>query len=444
MKRRDFLKNILGAGVAAGFPTIVPAAVLGRGGAVAPSERINLAAVGLGTQGTSNMQNFFGDRRVQVVGLCDVNNTEGRQYYGYSNNTTYGLRAARKLFGSDIPCYNDYRQMLAELDIDAICSSLPDHWHAVSGIDYVKAGKDVYGEKPLTRTIREGRVLRDVVQSSGCIWQTGSWQRSLPQFVRAVEIVRSGALGEIRRIEITVPGNFVGEVLAPEPVPQGFDYELWQGPALHSSFYNPRRTFTRWRGVSNYSAGKIADWGAHHLDIALWATDAGKKGFVEAVPEYVEWQKDGFSDQPVKFRVSLFYDNLEIAIMDMTSDRRFASDSGVMFYGTKGKLFISRETFYSQPLDIISKRIAPTDERVFPIRSGNHFTAFIDSVIDRRIATTDIGEAHRTNTGCLLAEIAYRLNRPIKWDADREEIVGDPLAARMCDRVYTAPWQLRA
>ena len=422
MKRRDFIKTIASASAAIGLPTIIPASALGKGGAVAPSERVTMGSIGLGTQGTANTQNFFGDKRVQIVGLCDVNNTEGPQYYGYGNNETKGLRNARKLFGMDIPTYDDFRELLARKDVDVVMTALPDHWHAIVGIACVNAGKDVFGEKPLTRTIREGKVLRDTVLNSGRIWQTGSWQRSLPDFVRAAEIVRNGYLGRISRIKIGLPSNFKAEVLPPVPVPKGMNWEMWQGPA-QPSYFNPRKTFTRWRGVTNYSAGKIADWGAHHLDIAHWALGFDDTGASEIVPELVQWPKNGFSDQPLKFRVVMYYPNsVEIEISDMNRN-------GVEFFGTKGKLFVSRETLYSDPIGIAETRILPTESRLFPIRSG---------------AVTDIGVAHRTNTGCLLAEIAYRLNRPIKWDAKKEEIVGDDEAARMCDRAYSAPWQLQA
>lgn len=190
--------------------------------------------------------------------------------------------------------------------------------------------------------------------------------------------------------------------------------------------------------MTNYSAGKIADWGAHHLDIALWALGCDDSGPKEIVPTHIEWPKDGFSDQPMKFRVSLFYNNgVEIEISDMNRN-------GVEFFGSKGKLFVSRETIFSDPIGIAETRILPTEDRLFPIRHGDHFTAFIDSVLDRRIAVTDIDVAHRTNTGCLLAEIAYKLNRPIKWDIKNEKIIGDEQAARLCDRAYSAPWVLPA
>lgn len=437
MNRRNFLRSITASSVAIGFPTIIPATVLGKNGKVAPSERITMGSIGLGTQGTANTKNFFSDPRVQIVALCDVNNTEGRQYYGYKNDTVRGLVNARKTFGMDIPIYNDFREVLARKDIDVITAAVPDHWHAIMGIECVNAGKDVFGEKPLTRTIREGKALRDAVLNAGRIWQTGSWQRSLPQFVRAAEIVRNGYLGRITRVEIGLPSNFKAEVLPAVEVPKGFDWQMWQGPA-QPSFYNPRKTFTRWRGITNYCAGKIADWGAHHLDIAHWALDFDNSGAEEIVPFHVQWPTNGFSDQPLKFKVCMYYPRgIEIEISDM-------NPNGVKFFGTKGTLFVSRETIHSNPIDIAETRILPTESRLFPIRKGNHFTAFIDSVLDRRAAVTDIGIAHRTNTGCLLAEIAYRLGRPIKWDAKKEVIVDDDVAERLCDRAYSAPWQLQA
>ncbi len=437
MNRRDFVKGMATVGAAVGFPTIIPSTALGKDGSVAPSERVTMGVIGLGTQGIANTRNFAGDKRVQLVALCDVNNTEGRQYYGYNNNGRNGLRRARELFGKDIPCYNDFREVLARKDIDVISTATPDHWHAIIGIACAQAGKDVWGEKPLTRTIREGKVLRDVVKNAGIVWQTGSWQRSLADFVHAAEIVRNGHLGEVKRIKIGLPANFKAEVLKPVPVPVGFDWEMWQGPAMRS-YYHPNKTFTRWRGICNYSAGKIADWGAHHLDIAHWAMNIDKTGPTEVEPTFVEWQKDGFSDQPSNFRVVLHYKGgLEIEMSDMNAN-------GVEFFGSKGKLFIGRGIIYSDPVDISGRVILPTEDRLFPIRFRNHFTAFIDSVLDRRITVTDIEIAHRTNTGCLLGEIAYRLNRPIKWDPDTEEIVGDEEASRLCDRAYTAPWQLQA
>ena len=435
MKRREFVSKLAKGSALLGFPTLIPASALGRDGHVAANSRIAMASIGLGTQGTSNTSNFASDPRVQIVALCDVNNAseENSCYYGYQNNVTRGLQSALKRF-KGAEAYTDFREVIARGDIDAVTTATPDHWHAVIAQACVAAGKDVFGEKPLTRTMREGIALRDMVLNSGCVWQTGSWQRSLPNFVQAVELVRNGALGKISNVKIGLPGNFKAEVLRPEPVPEGMDWEMWQGPAPHTSNYNPRKTFTRWRGISDYSAGKIADWGAHHLDITHWALGLDNTGPVEIVPRKIVMPVEGFSDQPLEFTLEFHYRGGLVVEM---SDR---FRNGVEFFGTKGKMFVTRGNIYGEPMELV-RRIWPREERVYPIRNF-HFGAFIDSVIDRRKAVTDIDVAHRTNTGCLLGEIAYRLNRPIRWDPEREVIVGDEAAARLCDRAYTAPWQL--
>lgn len=433
MKRREFVSNMLKGAAVVGFPTLIPASALGKDGFVAPSNGVTMASIGLGTQGTSNTRQFVGDKRVQLVAICDVNNSKGKQYYGYKNNGTSGLQNALKLF-KDVDVYNDFREVAARPDIDTITTATPDHWHAIIAQTCIANGKDVFGEKPLTRTIREGIALRDMILGSGCVWQTGSWQRSLPNFVQAVELVQNGVLGDVKYVKIGLPSNFVGEVLKPQPIPEGMDWEMWQGPAPHTDFYNPCKTFTRWRGVSDYSAGKIADWGAHHLDITHWALGFDNSGPLEIIPTDVVMPTEGFSDQPLKFKVEFHYRGG--VVVEMSDSFR----NGVEFYGTKGKMFVTRGNIFGDPTEIV-RRISAREERAYPIRNF-HFSAFIDSVIDRRKTVTDIDVAHRTNTGCLLAEIAYRLNRPIKWNPEKEEIVGDEMAARMCDRAYTAPWQL--
>jgi len=439
MNRREFISNAARAAAAVGFPAIIPATALGKGGRPAPSERVCLGAIGLGTQGTYDAKMLAADPRVQIVALCDVNNSEGTQFYGYQNNRTFGLRNARKIFGMDIPCYNDYREVLARGDVDAVMAALPDHWHAIVAIDAVRAGKDIYGEKPITRTIEEGIVLRDAVFSSGCIWQTGSVRRSQPYIVRLADTVRSGALGKIRRVQIGVVPNFSAETLAPAPVPAGFDWDMWQGPAPLSSYYHPNKTFTRWRGIRNYCAGKIADWGAHFLDFAHLAIECDNTGPLEIVPGKTEWAMDGFSDQPMKYSVTYHYANgVEVEISDENT-------LGVEFFGDKGSVLFADGTLSASNAKHVDARLFAADRKSYPIRgNSNHFSAFVDSVLDRRRTASDIEIPHRTNTACLLGEIAYSVGRPIRWDPDAERIIGDPHAARLCSRAYRAPYTLKA
>ncbi|MBP3357395.1 MAG: Gfo/Idh/MocA family oxidoreductase [Opitutales bacterium] len=439
MKRRTFIKNTAGMLAVVGFPTIIPASALGKGGKVAPSERVCVGAIGLGTQGTYNTKMLASDPRVQIVALCDVNNTEGTQYYGYDNKRTFGLRNARKIFGMDVPCYNDYRELLARKDVDAVMAALPDHWHAIVAIDAIRAGKDIYGEKPITRTIEEGKLLRDAVLSSGCVWQTGSVRRTQPYIIRLADMIASGALGKIKRIQIGLPANFTAETLPAVEVPKGLDWDMWQGPAPLSTYYHPNKTFTRWRGIQNYCAGKIADWGAHFLDFAHLAIGCDKSGPLEIVPNQVEWAKDGFSDQPMKYKVSFYYKNgVEIEMSD-------ENIRGVEFFGEKGSVLFIDGTLSASHAKYVDIEVFQKLRKAYPHRGDtHHFSAFIDSVIDRRKTASDIEIPHRTNTACLLGEIAYKVNRPIRWDPDKEVIIGDAQASRYCSRAYRAPWTLQA
>ncbi len=434
MKRREFLKNITAAGAVIGFPTLIPASALGKDGNVAPSNRVNMGFIGVGGMGMSNLKNFGGDKRVQVVALCDVNYSDV-EMYTYSHNTLYGMKAAKERF-PDAADYRDYKELLARKDIDAVCSSTPDHWHALVGVDAVNAGKDVYGEKPLTRTIEEGKFLRDAVNASGRIWQTGSWQRSLKNFLHAAEIVRNGHLGDVKFIKIGLPPNERISPQSPQQIPNGFDWDKWQGPAPET-YYHPYKAFTTWRFISDYSCGKIGDWGAHHLDIAHWAMGLDNTGPEEIVPLEVIWPENSMYDQPLVFNVEYHYKG-GLAIQ---MSNKFKN--GVEFFGSKGKLFVSRGALVSNPYQIAESIIAPDSDRLYPIKADvKHFGAFIDSVLDRRVCSTDICVAHRTNTGCLLGEIAYRCGRAIKWDPVTETIVGDEQASAMCRRAYRAPYQL--
>lgn len=431
MKRRDFLK---GVGAAVFFPAIIPASALGRDGFVAPSNRVVMGSIGLGGMGSSNTYNFMGDKRVQIAALCDPCAESDR--YGYSHNNKNGAEYFKARHKLDVPVYKDFRELLARGDIDAITTATPDHWHAIVGIACANAGKDVYGEKPLTRTIEEGRRLSDAVLRNGVIWQTGSWQRSTHDFWRACELVRNGAIGKVKLIKIGLPGNSQIGPLAPEPVPENLDWDMWLGPAARADFH-PFRAFTTWRFFSDYSAGKIADWGAHHLDIAHWAMGYDLKGPRTIEPMNVEWPKDGFYDLPTKFKVRFTYDGGEVVEMADQSQ----IPMGLEIIGENGTIWADRGRLASNPATIVDERIKPSGTRLYGLRGGHH-SSFIDSVLNRRAAVTDIETAHRSNSACLLGEIAYTTGRKIEWNWASEKIIGDPDASRMCSRAYRGDWQL--
>lgn len=432
MDRRSFIK---GMGAAIFLPTIIPASALGRDGFIAPSNRVVMGSIGLGGMGSNNTRSFLGDKRVQLVALCDPCMKDSR--YGYSHNNTCGALAFKEKNNlTDVKIYKDFRELLARSDIDAITTATPDHWHAIIGIACANAGKDVYGEKPLTRTIQEGRYLANAVLRNGVIWQTGSWQRSLRDFWYAAELVRTGAIGKVKLIKIGLPRNNSIKPLAPEPVPETLDWDLWLGPAAYADFH-PFRAFTTWRFFTEYSAGKIGDWGAHHLDIAQWAMGYHMQGAKTIEPLNVSWPKDGFYDSPSTFTVRYTYEKGEVVEM---SDKY---PMGLEIIGEKGTIWADRGRLASNPISIIDTKIDPKGERVHGLEvPGSHQSAFIDSVLNRRATITDIETAHRTNTGCLLGEIAYRTGRTIKWDWKTEKIIGDEQAQRLCSRAYRGNWQL--
>ena len=397
-----------------------------------------MGSIGLGNMGSGNTRSFMGDKRVQMVALCDPCDEDNR--YGYDHKGTAGAMYFKNRHNlNDARVYRDFREMLdKETELDAITTATPDHWHGIIGIACANKGLDVYGEKPLTRTIEEGRMLANAVHRNGIIWQTGSFQRSNSEFIRTAELVRNGALGKIKLIKVGVPRNEKLPPLKPEEIPSTLDWDMWQGPAMRTDFHHAR-TFTTWRFVSDYSAGKIADWGAHHLDISQWAMGYHLKGPKTIEPVEVVWQKDGFFDLPTKFHVRFTYEGGEVLEMADTN----IYPMGIEIVAEKGTVWADRGRIASTPPSLIDRKRLPSEIRVYDTeRSGNHHSAFIDSVLNRRATVTDIETAHRTNTGCLLGEIAYVTGRTINWDWKTEKVIGDPQAQKLCSRAYYGDWKL--
>ncbi|HOC17083.1 MAG TPA: Gfo/Idh/MocA family oxidoreductase, partial [Vicinamibacterales bacterium] len=244
-------------------PTIVKASALGRGGAVAPSDRIVMAGIGFGMQGPGNMRSFLGKDEVQWVAVCDLDD-DHLQAARRTVNEKYG--------NEDCATYKDYRELYARGDLDAVSIAVPDHWHAILSIEAVRAGLDVFGEKPFTHSLREGRALCDAIRRYGRVWQTGSWQRSEENFHRAAELVRNGRIGKVLRVEVGLPSGYTdfartfGQETI-EPPPAALDYDRWLGPAPYAP-YCKARVHMNWRWNMDYAGGQLMDWVGHHLDIA--------------------------------------------------------------------------------------------------------------------------------------------------------------------------------
>ena len=420
--RRRFLK---GAAALAAAPYVVTSSALGADGRPPASERIVMGAIGVGGMGIANTRGFLGRDDVQFVAVCDVDEghrEEARQLV----DEHYG--------NADCAAYVDFRDMLARGDLDAVCTALPDHWHAIPAIAAARAGIDVYGEKPLARSIREGRAICDAAERYGCVWQTGSWQRSSADFRRACELVRNGRLGRVHRVEVGLPGSPTTEPQPPMPVPEGLDWDLWLGPAAWAP-YTELRCHYNWRWIRDYSGGGLTDWGGHHIDIAHWGLGLDLSGPVEVWGEG-RYPEDGLYDVPYAYRFACRYaDGLEMTVADNGQ-----LDQGTRWHGDRGWLHVARDRLEAEPASILTERIGPGEVRLY--RSDWHQGNFIECLKSRRQTATPPEVAHRSISVALLGEIAMLTGRRIRWDPEREEIIGDPGAAALLGRSYREPWRL--
>ncbi len=417
LSRRDFLKSSVVAGAIFAVPTIVPASVFG---ANAPSNRITMGCIGMGRKGTGNMKGFKGMSGCEVVAVCDVdagNREKTRQAAGLDASSSY----------------NDFRDLLARDDIDAVSVAPPDHWHVPMSIAAVRTGKDVFCEKPLTLTIAEGRALANEVKRFGRVFQTGSQQRSGSEFRFACELVRNGRIGKLHTIKVGIPGN--NRTCPPtwkaEPVPEGFDYDMWLGPAPWEP-YTEQRCHYQFRFILDYSGGQMTNWGAHYLDIAQWGNDADDTGPVE-IEGKGDFPQSGLFTTAKTVDIEYTYDNgVKLLLKTGGGNTRFE--------GSEGWVFVTRGKIDAEPKSILKTKIRPDEIHLY--NSRDHKQNFLDCIKSRRepIASAEIG--HRSSTVCHLGNIAMLLGRKLKWDPAKERFTNDWAANRMVARSMRAPWSL--
>ncbi|MFH1715765.1 MAG: Gfo/Idh/MocA family oxidoreductase [Planctomycetota bacterium] len=445
--RRAFLAKAAGiAGTAAVFPYIVPSTALGNAGNVAASNRITMGCIGTGNQGTNDMQDFLQDSRVQIAAVCDVN----RESAGYWDNRVGGREAAKRIVteyygrksepGTYKGCraYEDFRDVLDREDIDAVLIALPDHWHSIAVIEAAKAGKDIYGEKPLSLTIAEGRAMCDAVNRYGRVFQTGSQQRSDHNFRRACELVRNGRIGKLHTVKCGLPGGTpdiskMGNRTKPEPVPDGFNYDRWLGPAPYAP-YCPARCHVNFRWILDYSGGQVTDWGGHHPDIAQWGMGTEKTGPVEIRNAKGTFARDGLYNTATDFYFECIYEN-GVKLIVSNKER-----GGVTFEGTDGWVWADRGRHDASPKSLLESVVGPDETHLY--RSDNHAGNFIDCVISREETVAPIETAHRSITIGHLGNIAMRLGHDLKWNPNTEQFIDDEQAARMATRSMRSPWRV--
>ncbi len=432
VSRRQFL-GLTGAVIA--FPTLISSRALGRDGRPAPSARITLGVVGCGVMGIGNTDSFLALKDCQVVAACDVD----RKHLEALVNKINGHY-------EDVGCkaYQDYRELMARDDIDAVMLALPDHWHALAAVEAARQKKDIYGEKPLARTIAEQQAIVRAVQANRRIWQTGSWQRSVATFHKAAEIVRNGLIGRITRVEVGLPsGNrdrgLAREEMLPSTPPPELDYETWIGPAKMMPYIRGR-VHRNWRWNYNTGGGQLLDWIGHHCDIAHWGCDFDDSGPLEIEGEGEFPPADAVWNTCTRYRIELKYPrDITMTIAGGHADIR----GGTKWIGTDGWVWVNRGAFEASKEEWRDVRRLPEEFRKVQLPvSDNHQRNFLQSVKSRKPTVTPVETAHHSAIPGHLGLISMLVRRRLKWDARTERILGDEDASKLLTRSYRAPWRL--
>lgn len=422
MSRRAFVS---GTAAAVAAPLVIPRHVLGDENNAPANEKIVLGCVGLGKMlYGSHLPHFVKMPEVKVAAVSDVDTTR-REAGKKRVDDQYG--------SSDCSAYADYREILARSDIDAVACATPDHWHAMVILDTVKAGKDMYCEKPLTNNLAEAKAVMDAVNASKIIFQVGSQQRSDREFRYACELVRNGRIGKVKQIVVGVGGPPRPCDLPGEEMEPGLDWDRWLGPAPirpYSSVLSPRGVhnhFPSWRNFCEYGGGGMTDWGAHHFDIAQWALDMDKSGPVEIV----------IPDEPKRGRgVKFLYANGVEVI--------HGEPSGVTIVGTDGEIFVNRGKLSSKPAEIIEKPIGEDEIHLYQSPGGSHAghrQDWVNCILSRKQPNCPIEVGARTVAVCHLGNIAYLHGeelgaKSLKWDPQKWEFVDNAKANQYRDYPY--------
>jgi hypothetical protein len=449
--RRAFLKTTATISLgAAGFPYVVPGRVLGAGGATPPSAKIVMGCIGIGSMGGGHLRGFSGQEDVRVVAVCDLRR-KFREKAKQTVDQRYG--------DSGCTMYQDYRELLARPDIDAVCIATPDHWHALIAIEAARNGKDMYMEKPADVHVAAAKALRAAINRYGVVFQFGTQQRSGRDFRLGCELVRNGRVGKLHTIVVgSLPGMvFANQPLQPPPDPREFDYDMWLGPAPWSA-YTFQRAASRaegspgyWMHIHDYGLGCLSGaWGIHHVDIAQWGNNTDDTGPLEIEGAGII-PKDGLCDTPVTWRVEHLYANgVKMIHMDSRhTEKEFPQfitptlenrGCGILFIGSDGWVIVSRGGIDAGPKSLLQTTFGSNESRL-PV-SNNHKRNFLDCIKTRQKTICPIETAVRSDTICHLDDIAIRLGRKLHWDPKAEQFTGDDEANRLLTRPLRSPWRL--
>lgn len=464
--RRHFLKT---AAAAVTLPLVFPGCATSLSRRTGPSSRINIGIVGWGMQGPPNTRGFLHEEDCQVIAACDLD----------KNNLQAAVDTINDHYeNKDCAAYHDYREMMARDDIDAVMLAVPDHWHELVSTEAANRKLDIYGEKPLAKTIAEQQAIVRAVQKNKIIWQTGSWQRSQAQFRKAAEIVRSGLIGDITHVEVglpsghndfakntpelleklatlpdkvtkladVLPGTAAWNLAVTEP-PADLDYNMWIGPSKMEP-YIKQRVYKNWRWNYNTGGGQLLDWVGHHVDIAHWGL-----GFDDSGPSEIEGHgefpaPDALWNTCTKYRVELKYPKgVTMTIAGGHKDIR----GGTKWIGTDGWVLVNRaESDKSNPggFDASNpdwkkgKSLSEKLRKVKLYESKGHQRNFLDCIKSRQPTIAPVETAHHSAIPGHLGLISMLTGRKIHWNVATETIIGDPEASKLLTREYRKPWHM--
>lgn len=410
LTRRDFVGTTAKAFTGL---LILPRFVLGGKNAkgvlyTPPSDMINLGYIGTGKQGQILSEYFLKTGQIRIVALSEVYQAKAEK----AQNKIKAFYEKTPDLGnwSEIPVYNDFRELLARKDVDAAVIALPDHWHAAAAVRAAEAGKDIYCEKPLALTVKEGRAMVNATRKYNRVFQTGSMQRSWNEFRQAAELIRNGYIGQVKNVKVNVGPPPKHYDLPAEPIPDGLDWTKWLGPNAAYNFNAElappitKDVYPNWRNYREFGGGMVTDWGAHMFDIVQWALDMDSSGPVEV------FAPDGGEHPFLTYR----YANG----VTMTHEK-WEWNNAIHFFGTEGEIKVQRGKLETTPASLKDKNIGFHEKHVY--FSDNHYIDFLNAMRRRSKPICDVEVGHRTASVCNIGNIAYRLNQSFKWDPVKEQ-----------------------
>ncbi len=451
MKRRNFInKTALGTAAAVGFPSIVPASVLGKD---APSNKINIGQIGCGRIAVSHdMHDTLKFDQARIMAVCDVDSIRVDKAKAFVDKA-YQEKTGKKKY-MDTKTYGDYREMLLNKDIDAVMISTPDHWHSQPAMEAALAGKDIYLQKPTSLTVKEGQQLQAAVQKKKVILQVGTQQRAMPQFRVAAELVRNGRIGKVHTVKIGLPGDPGGPAVTEMPVPKNLNYEMWLGSTPELPYneigVHPQNDYSRpgWLRHRNYGAGMITGWGQHHYDSAAWGMNTELTGPI-SVEALSEFPKSGFWNVHGDFLVKHEYEN------GMTVYTSGGYTNGIKYIGDDGWIFVSRGAYQASASDPVDKEksakaLNASDPNILSSVIGaneihlekieDQHGNWLDCIKSREQPISPIEKGHKACAICLISDIAMQFDRKLDWNPETETFVNDDEANALLHRAQRKPY----